>query len=173
MRKLAYLMIIGGIIYVLAYQVPPEAKRNALAAVGLTDFFGHALPNYLRQKLSIPENPVTKRARLLGELTQAIGGIERELEAVAPPETNGTAPAPAAPLASKDIRTRIEKTREFLARSEEVLKELENANPKSGLVQKAGERLLERILPAQERGTTASAADGLGGDASSLLCPPR
>lgn len=178
MRKLFYLLIIAAGVYGVAYYVPPETKRQALAAVGLADFFQVTLPGYLRSKLSIPENPVAKREKLLGELSGAIGSIERELEAVSPVEINGSPlpqgkppPPPKLPPA-KEVQARIEKSRELLAESEEKLALLREENPKQGFVAKAAERVLDRVLPSPD--VAPVGAGGVGGDAAGgVVCDPR
>lgn len=161
MRKFLYLLIIGAVVYYAVYQVPQETKERALAAIGLADFFQETLPRYLREKLSIPENPVVKRQQLLDQLSSAIGNIERELEVVSPAVANG-APAPTLPP-PKTIREQIEKTRDFLAQSETVLEDLQKANPGQGIFQKTAERVLDKILPAS---VSDEASIGVGGDAS-------
>lgn len=164
MRKLLYLAIAAGLVYVVVYKVPAETKRQTLAAVGLADFFSQTLPGYLRSKLTIPENPVAKRQKLLDQLSDTIGTIERELEAVLPPRTDGIT-LPKLPPA-KEIRERIGKSREFLAQSEDFLKELERANPGEGVIRKAAERLLDKILPPAEPAGQAA----IGGDAGGAEC---
>ncbi len=169
MRKLFYLAIAAALVYVVVYKVPGETKRQTLAAVGLADFFSQTLPGYLRSKFAIPENPVAKRRQLLEELSKAIGTVERELEAIVPTVTNGiTIPKLPPP---KEIQKRIEKTREFLAKSEETLRELGEANPKSGLLSRLGDRLLDRVLPPLP--DSQAGGGGVGGDAggSEPVCP--
>ena len=161
MRKIAFLLIIAAAVYGYVYYVPVETKHNALAAIGLADFFQETLPNFLRQRLSIPQNPVVKRQKLLDELSGAIGNIERELEVVVPPNTNGQ-PLSALKLPSaQEIQERIEKTREYLAQSETMLEDLKKSNPGQGIFQKTAERILDKILPAPGPET-----GGIGGDTS-------
>ena len=168
MKRFFYLLLAAAAVYGVVRYVPAEAKERALAAVGLGDFFKETLPVFLRAKLSISENPVTKRAKLLRELSSSVGEIERELEAVAPARSDGAAAAFPPLPSSAEIRERIERSREFLAKSEEALKALEDANPGKGLLEKAAERILDKILPPPS-------ADAVGGDASGALnaCPPQ
>ncbi|MBI4132645.1 MAG: hypothetical protein HY473_00900 [Candidatus Sungbacteria bacterium] len=146
MRMLFYFLIIAVGGYTVAHYVPSETKDKMLASLGVENFFRNTLPTYLRHKLSIPENPVAKREKLLTELSQNITGIERELAIVVPPRTDGTSSLPKLPPAAEIIE-RIERSREFLANSESTLQELEKINPSAGLVQKTGERILEKVLP--------------------------
>lgn len=180
MKFLLYLALIGAAAYGITYYVPAETRQQALGAIGLASFFQETLPTYLRAKLTIPENPVEKRQRLLGELSRAIGTIDEELEAVAPSAgalptpAPGTSARPKAADAPKspppaEIRERVEKTRELLNQSEAVLQELEKANPQQGFIAKATERILDKILPPPP---TARATDGIGGDPGGKpLCP--
>lgn len=166
MRRFFYLLLAAAAVYGAVRYVPRETRERALAAVGLSDFFKETLPTFLRTKLSISENPVTKRAKLLRELSSSVGEIERELEAVIPVSSDGTPTAVPLP-SSREIRERIERSREFLAKSEEALAALEDANPGKSVFEKAAERILDKILPPP--------SEGLGGDASggSYVCPPQ
>ncbi len=178
-KRFITLLIAAAIVFLIVNFLSPDAlKRSwAGATAGMAQFVQETVPRYLRERLSIPENPVAKRERLLRELTQQIGAIERELEAVAP-ATGGakpdagrtpraaagtaTAPTPPAdqptsppagaggPLGEPGLRERIERTQELLARSEGVIEELERENPNHGLLAKAAERVLDRILPVPE-----------------------
>ena len=171
MRKLLYLLIAAAAFYGVVRYVPPETRQQALAAVGLADFFQKTLPGYLRRKLSIPENPVAKRERLLGELSAAIGGIGEELAAVAapPPAAGPGQPPKPKPAGAPDLRARIEKSKELLQESEAVLAELERANPQQGFVAKAAERLLDKVLPL-----SPEVASGVGGNAEGTeICERR
>ena len=93
MKFLLYLALIGAAAYAVAHYVPLETRQQSLAAIGLADFFQETLPAYLRSQLTIPENPVEKRQRLLSQLSGAIGNIETELEAVAPSAATGSTPS--------------------------------------------------------------------------------
>ena len=175
MRKLLYLLIAAAAFYGVVRYVPPETRQQVLAAVGLADFFQETMPGYLRRKLSIPENPVAKRERLLGELSAAIGGIGEELAAVAapseapPPAAGPGQPAKPKPAGAPDLRARIEKSKELLQESEAVLAELERANPQQGFVAKAAERLLDKVLPL-----SPEVASGVGGNAEGTeICERR
>ncbi|MEK9147956.1 MAG: hypothetical protein AAB650_00805 [Patescibacteria group bacterium] len=162
MRKLFYLALVIGLIWAGVRYIPAETKGQALAALGLSDFFSRKMPNFLRQKLSIPENPVTKRKKLLDELSQRVGDVERELEIAVPVATNGEVP----PLPkTAEVRNRVENAREFLAQSEGILQKLDETNPELGIFQKTAERVLNKILPPP-----AAGEGGLGGDASGAEC---
>ena len=179
MKALFYLIFFSLTVYGVVHYVPSEAKEKTLAAIGLSDFFQETLPGYLRSKFSIPENPIAKRERLLGQLSETIGNIEREIEAVAPSLSAVPPPASGAPAKARsgetpptvtpeEFRERIEKTKELITESESVLAELEKANPQQGFVTKAAERLLDRVLPPP---AYQAAGDGVGGDAASgTLC---
>lgn len=162
MRKFIFLLIAAAAVYATITVVPAEVRQRAFAAVGLAKFFQETAPRYLRSKLSLPENPVAKRERLLEELSQAIGEIERELE-VAAPEASAPKrpPAPQTPpgaLERRELEKRIERTQELLAQSETVIGELREANPGQGLLAKATERVLDKILPAPKSLGTADGA---------------
>ncbi len=197
MKFLLYLLLTVAGAYATAHYVPAETRARTLASIGLSGFFEETLPTYLRSKLTIPENPVEKRQRLLSELSAAIGGIETELEAVVPPPPissdvaeavpgQTTTKTPAArsptpppapkPITQSELRERMEKTKELLNQSETVLEELEKANPQQGFIAKATERILDKILPppapSASSGQTPTATDGIGGDAGgNPLCP--
>lgn len=158
MKSFLYLALAAAAIYGFSRLVPDGTTHKALAAVGLADFWDQKIPVYLRGKLSIPENPVTKRKKLLDELSQNLTGVERALEAVVPVTTTGS-PTPLSSIPEKsEVRDRIEKSREFLAKSETALKELENANTGQGIFQKTAERLLDKILPPPSGGSDAVCA---------------
>lgn len=146
MRMLFYFIIIGAVGYAAVHYVPSETKDKVLASLGVENFFRNTLPTYLQQKLSIPENPVDRREKLLNELSQNITDIERELAIVAPPRTDGKSSLSKLPSAA-EIVERIERSREFLANSESILQELEKINPSAGLFQKTSERILDTVLP--------------------------
>lgn len=171
MRKLFYLAIIGAAVYGFVYYISPEAKHRALAAVGLSDFFREKLPAYLRAKLSIQQNPVAKRERLLNELAAAIGGIERELDGASPAVSSPAGVATQKKSAdSGEVRARLEKAKELLDQSEDALAELTRSNPEQeGILANAAGRLLDRILPSSAG--SRAATDGLGGEG--LTCPPQ
>ncbi len=157
-RRIFYLAVAGGLVYVVFYRVSPEMRHSALAAVGLDRFFEETAPRFLREKLVIPQSPAAKRKKLLGELSDTISAVERELEAVVPAEEGASAPSAKLPPAPQ-IRQRIEKSREALAESESILGTLEEINSQEGLLRKAAGRVLDKILPAPtppEAGEAAS-----------------
>lgn len=146
-KTILTLLMAAILVFLLVKFISPDFWPKAIAAAGMADFFQQTLPRYLREKLSIPQNPVAKRQQLLDQLSSAIGNIERELEVVSPVVTNGaSAPAPKLP-SPQTIQEQIEKTRDFLAQSETVLEELQKANPGQGILEKITERLLDKILP--------------------------
>lgn len=187
MKLLLYLFFAGAAIYAFNRYAPDGTSERALAAVGLADFFQETLPSYARSKLSIPEDPAKKRERLLGDLSGALEGIEREIEGAAMLSSSGASvPAATANRANKtsplpkssvsaELDKRLEKAKELVSRSEDALGELEKANPQQGLIAKAAQRLVDKILPAAETSAAAgSLENGVGGDSGGeAVCPPR
>lgn len=168
-RLLVRLFVIGLVVYFVFYYISPEARHRALAAVGADRFVEETIPRFLREKLSIPQNPTAKRKQLLGELSEKIGAVERELEAVAP--AGDGKPAVGAKLPTeREIRARIEKSREALAESESLLGELGKINASEGVVRKAASRLLDAVLPPSR--TEPSAGDGGVGGSADCTCGP-
>lgn len=166
MRKLFWLLLAAGAIYGFL-KIPAETKRRALAAIGVGEFFSTTVPSYLRDKLSISENPVAKRQKLLAELANNLDAIESELEPLSAPEPGASPPPPVPAPSPKDVAARVEKTRELLAKSDELLGELITANPGMGFFEKTSERLLDKVIPL-----SGSGADGVGGDAGGkAICP--
>ncbi len=160
MRKLLVFLLAAAAVYTLVKLGPTDVKQRSLAAVGVTKFLKETAPRYLREKLSIPESPVAKRERLLKELSQHIGAIESELEAAAP-EAGAAKPGEGRkPGGSEDLTKRIERTQELLAQSEVVIEKLKEVNPGEGLLAKAGERALDRILPVHSASREAGSAGG-------------
>lgn len=173
MRKLFYLVLMAGLVYGAVRYVPSETKTKVLASIGLDNFLRQTLPQFLRERLSIPENPIFKRKKLLDQLSETLGGIGRELEAVVPAESGDRPPARSLLPPAKDIRARVEKSREFLAQSELVLEELEAANPGQGIVRQAALRLLDIILPSSARpGEGESVGGGVMGDSDCKCLAP-
>lgn len=174
MRKLLLFLLAVAAGYTLLRSVPAENWRQAWAAIGLADFFQQTLPQFLRAKLTIPESPVAKRAKLLRELSNQIAGVEQELEAIAPVSPDGR-PAPSSrPPSGQEVQERIDRARERLAESESALEALREENLKSGIVGKAAERLLDKILtpelPAAQGSADSVGGDQEGGDGSPCRC---
>ncbi len=144
MKALLTLFVIAGLGYGLVYFIPSEAKKRALASLGLSQFFGETLPHYLREKFRIPPDPAKTRRKLLEDLATTITSIERELEGVVPVTTNGE---PAKLPREEAIRAGVEKSRELLAKSEDVLRELTEANTGAGVVRTFAGRLRDKVLP--------------------------
>lgn len=138
------MFIVGG-VYALMRYVPADVKKQALGEIGAANFFQNTLPRFLRAKLSIAESPAKKREKLMKELAAAIGGIESEITAVAPPGT--AAGSGAKPATEKEIGQRLSKTQELVEQSRAVLIELEKSNQNRGVFQKTAERILDKILP--------------------------
>ena len=165
-RRIFYLALAGGLVYVVFYRVSPQTRHSALASVGLDRFFEETAPRFLREKLAIPQNPAAKRKKLIGELSDKISAVERELEAVVPAGDGSSAGAKLP--ASREIRARIEKSREALAESESLVGKLEEANSQEGILRKAAGRVLDKILPAP---TPPEAGEAVGADGAGRVCP--
>lgn len=163
-RLLVRLAVIGFIVYIVFYRISAETRHRALAAVGADRFVEETIPRFLREKLSIPQNPTAKRKQLLGELSEKIGAVERELEAVIP-AGDGKPSAGAKLPAEREIRDRIEKSRSALAESESLLDELGKINSGEGVVRKTVSRLLDTILPPSEPESPAGVDGAVGGSA--------
>lgn len=100
---------------------PLEEKAKTLIAKSLPDV--------------IPESPVAKRERLIGELAQAIDTMEKNAGAQTPREKN--------------------EFTESATTAAALLKSLEAENPKSGFVIGALERIEKIVLPDQGGNTCA------------------
>lgn len=159
MKGFTFLLIAAG-IYVIYHYVPTEAKHKALAAVGVADFFQETLPRFLREKLSIPENPAVMRQKLIDELSKSVDAIDRELNSVSPPTAGGKAEAPIKLPAPGEIKKKIEKARELLSKSEETLKQLEGINSGEGILRKAVLGLVDKLLPATEENKAGGSESG-------------
>lgn len=170
MRKLIYLIIAGALVYVVGWRIPPATKQQALAAIGAADFFQKTLPNYLRSKFSIPENTAAKRQKLLNELSQSIGNIKSEIGEKVAQGAGGAGVNVSKLPKPQEIQERLEKSREYIAKTEALINELKSANSGVGIFAKTAERVLDKILPPRELN---DGTGGVGGDSGGgTVCPP-
>lgn len=144
MRILFYFFLAGAATYAYLSVAPAGTTHRGLEAVGLANFFERTIPDYLREKLTIGEDPALRRRKLVEELAEKISVAERELEAAVPVASDGRPPKlPSAEV----IRERAEKIREALAKSEEILTELKGASAGEGVIRATAGRILEAVLP--------------------------
>ena len=170
MRKLIYLIIAGALVYIVGWRIPADSRRQALAAIGVADFFQKTLTNYLRKKFSIPENTAAKRQKLLNELSQSIGNIKREVGEKVAQGAGGAGVNVSKLPKPREIQERLEKSREYIAKTETLINELKSANYGGNIFNKAAERVLDKILPQKKLDGGAS---GVGGDSDGgTTCPP-
>lgn len=143
MKRFVAIVAIVGLGYLLYRVVPPETRARTLAGIGIPQFFGQTMPRYLREKLSIPQNPTAKRKQVLDELAGSVANIVDELDGAAPPN---------APIASLPpaVRQRVERARELALQSESKIRELEASNEDVGIFQKIAERIFDRVIPPPE-----------------------
>ncbi len=144
MKLLFYLLLAAAAIYVSVRVAPVGTAHRGLEAVGLANFFERTIPDYLREKLTIGEDPAAKRRKLVRELAEKISVAERELEAAVPVLLDGQ---PQKLPSAEVIRERAEKTREALAKSEEILTKLEAASAGEGVIRATAGRILGAVLP--------------------------
>ena len=157
MKTLFYLLFVGGLIWGFIHYAPSGTTQRALTTVGLANFFENKIPTYLREKLRIPESPIEKRKKLMNQLSQNFTTVEHELEAVVPVSLTG-APVSLAEIPGKEeIRSRIEAARTSLAKSDSVLKELENLSASQSVLQQFTGRVLDKILPPTATSTACIA----------------
>lgn len=145
MRILFYLLLAAAAIYAYVRVAPAGTAHRAFEAVGLANFFEQTIPDYLRGKLTIAEDPAVRRRKLVEELAEKISVAERELEAAVPVATDGQ---PQKLPSAEVIRERAEKTREALAESEDILTKFEAASAGEGVFRAAAGRILGAMLPA-------------------------
>ena len=70
----------------------------------------------------------------------------------------------------REIQERLEKSREYIAKTETLINELKSANYGGNIFNKAAERVLDKILPQKKLDGGAS---GVGGDSDGgTTCPP-
>ena len=170
MRKLIYIIIAGSLVYIVGWRIPPASRQQALASVGVADFFQKTLPNYLRKKFSIPENTAAKRQKLLNELSQSIGNIKNEIEEKVTQGAGGAGVNVSKLPKPQEIQERFEKSREYIAKTETLINELKSANYGGGILTKAAERVLDKILPPR---ALNDGGGGVGGDSGGgATCPP-
>lgn len=143
------LAVIAALGYAFARYLPAETREHILQATGAREFFEQTLPNYLRQKLTIPENPVEKREKLLSELSENIARAGGELGAVVP-AAQGKLPSEA------EIRTHVEQTQKLLTDAKAALTELKSINADSGVIQETAERVVNALLPSASAPATTS-----------------
>ncbi|MBI2055708.1 MAG: hypothetical protein HYT42_02340 [Candidatus Sungbacteria bacterium] len=146
MKGFVFLLIAAVGIYAIYRYVPTETKRKTLAAVGAADFFQETLPRFLREKLSIPENPEVKRKKLIDELSKSVDAIDRELNTVSPPADTKAEAAVKLPTPS-EIKGKVEEVRELLSKSEETIKQLGDANSGESVLRKAALGLVDKVFP--------------------------
>lgn len=144
MRILLYVLLAAAAVYAYLRFAPAGLTHRGLEAVGLAQFFERTVPEYLREKLTIGEDPASRRRKLVGELAEKISVAERELEAAVPVATDGQ---PQKLPSAEVIRERAEKTREALAESEEILNTLNAASAGEGVFRATAGRILDAVLP--------------------------
>ncbi|OHA09409.1 MAG: hypothetical protein A3B37_02505 [Candidatus Sungbacteria bacterium RIFCSPLOWO2_01_FULL_59_16] len=145
MRLFFYVLLIAGGVWAFTHYVSPATRHDALARVGLARFIEETAPNYLREKFSIRENPVEKRARMLAELSAELDGVRESTGILAPMNEDGT-PKPLPKEA--DIREQAERIRAAVEKSEVILSTVQDANREDGVVRMTTARLLDAVLSA-------------------------
>lgn len=166
MRRIIWFLILAAAIYVGVKYIPAETKQRVLASVGFEKFFRETAPGYLRRKLSIPEDPVSKRKKVLDEIAKRIETVQLELDELAPSNVEGL-PKPVSP---KVLQKNIEDSRDILGEAQVFIGELQELNPQGGIFQHTAERLLDKILPSPLAGAKTSESESVGGQ-SECSCP--
>lgn len=167
MRRLIWFLILAAAIYIGVKYIPAETKQKTLASFGLEKFFRETAPRYLREKLSILEDPVSKRKKVLDQIGERIETVQLELKDLPPLDSKGVA----RPVTSKVLQEKMEETRDILGETQAMLGELQELNPKGGIFQEAAERVLDKILPSPSAGTISPGTGSI--DQAECKCPAQ
>lgn len=154
MRLLLYVFLIAGGIWAFTRYVPPEMRHNALARVGLARFGEETVPNYLREKFTIGEDPAEKRTKILAELSTELDAMGVSVARIAPTSSDGER-KPLPPEAV--IREQAERIREAVKKSEAILGAAKDTNKESGVIGMTTARILDAVLPASKATGTPAA----------------
>ncbi|GEM_PF-2138978 len=130
--------IVGG-WYVAAHFAPQDLKSD-ITNTSIGRWVSETLPNYLREKLSIPENPVAKRRELLEQLTSSLALIKNDLEKAVPAGSS-------LPSAST-VRSNIAKAEEKINATQVKLDELKSANSGESIFRRVALGIVDSIFPA-------------------------
>lgn len=139
MKLLFIIAIIAGGAYVTAHFAPQNLKSE-IFSTSIGKWVSQTLPRYLREKLSIPENPAAKRRELLDQLASSLSDVKRDLEKVVPTGSN-------LPSASA-IQSGIAKVEEKLDATQSKLDELKSTNSGESVFRKFALRTVDAIFPA-------------------------
>lgn len=159
MRRLIWFLIFSAGIWLGLKYVPVETKHKVMASIGVERFLRETAPKYLRQKLSIPEDPISKRKKILDEVSVKIEAAQLELEQLAPSDVKGASKA----VPTKLVQEKSQAIGDILAETQVIIGDLQELNPQGGILQEAAERLLNKVLPLPVLGGANAQDAGTGG----------
>ena len=145
---LLIVVVIGGAV-AAAYFAPQDLKVE-ISTTSLGRWVTETVPNFLREKLSIPENPVVKRRELLDQLTLSLLNAKHDLEKAIPAKQS-------LPNASV-VRSSIAKVEETINATQAKIEELKSANSGESVFRKAALRVVDKIFPPATTTTAQCAA---------------
>lgn len=138
---LLFALVIGGTWAATRY-VPVDTRHDILARIGVAHLFEETIPEYLKKKFSVREDPAKKRAKLLDELALELDSATKDIKAITPEEADGK-PLPS----SAEVQVRAERVNAALTRSEELLREVDQMNTSDGTFARVTARVLDAVLP--------------------------
>lgn len=145
MKFIFFLIIMGVLGYAFTHVVPSETRAHALDLIGARTFFTETAPVYLRKKLSIPEDPVAQRKKLINELSQSLTRAKTELQKTS--VGIQSAPTTASQMSAAEIRASIAKTESLLSESTLIANKIEAVNANQNVIAKTADRVLDSVFP--------------------------
>lgn len=139
MRFLLIIAVIIGGTYAAAHYAPQDLKSEIIDT-SIGRWMLVTLPDYIREKLSIPENPAAKRRELLDQLTSSLSDVKRDLERVVP--------AGQSIQDASAVRSSIAKAEEKLNETQVKLEELKSTKSGESVLRKFALRAVDAIFPA-------------------------
>jgi len=141
-RFLIYTVLLSSGLYVGWNYLPPGTQQKTSAFIGGV-FKGNLedVGQFLEEKLK-PKNPVETRSNLLGELKTKLSQLQESAEKkIQFSKKNSSG------VASLSVRE-SEETLQLLQQSDEILKQLEEANKDASVTSSVVDRVLDKILPS-------------------------
>ena len=148
LRAILKIAVVGAVIFGGLMLVPDKLKQSA--TTGVKAVLSDLVPEPVKDKIEeVVLSPSERRAKLLKDLDSNIESIREKLSSFTAPKAGSPTPAQAQQI----IEQELEKT-------ENIIKKLEDANEKQGVVNKVTSKIYETVT-------------GSNGESSSRSNPPE
>jgi hypothetical protein len=135
-RFLFAVLILGGLGWAGYRYIPEERRAALLDSVGITTVVEERIPNYLREKMVISQNPTARRSELIDTVSSQASEISEKLASV----DSSKLDAKTAAILS-EIQT-------IATEAEKATRDLKKVNDRDGVIHSTTARIVDAVLPA-------------------------